>query len=161
MIKWRHVESPTCNPGGVYCINKFVLYMIGGFNFLPLGGGDSLWWNELFNIGKHPWYWLVKRSKVYGLTRNICAMTSKSLMYLVDVDIFHFYHGEAVDRSYMQRQYLLMTEWPWMNRIMQDGENGLLEWIDVNHRFVDVAKHLPSVKNDKNRAKKLVPWIDY
>lgn len=35
------------NPGGVYCICKSTLNVIGGFNYLPFGGGDDLFWREL------------------------------------------------------------------------------------------------------------------
>lgn len=39
-----------CAPGGVFCIEKTTLQHIGYFNFLPLGGGDILFWTEFNDI---------------------------------------------------------------------------------------------------------------
>ena len=42
------MKSPSqFNPGGVYCISRKTLAAIGGFNYLPMGGGDALFWHEM------------------------------------------------------------------------------------------------------------------
>ena len=37
-------------PGGVYCISKRLLTLMGYFNYLPFGGGDNLFWSELIGF---------------------------------------------------------------------------------------------------------------
>ena len=43
---------------------------------------------------------------------------------------------------------MLLTQYPWMGRIMQDDDQGLLSWIDVNHYFYKAASRLHTVNND-------------
>ena len=51
-------------PGGVYCIEKSTLLTIGYFNYLPIGGGDDLFWSELLGIDTRPLFMLFKRANI-------------------------------------------------------------------------------------------------
>lgn len=78
-----------------------------------------------------------------------------NLIGYVDVEICHFYHGETSGRSQVQRQIMLLTQYPWLNRIVKDDEQGLLSWIDTKHYFYDIASKLHTVNNDVNNAARL------
>ena len=67
----------------------------------------------------------------------------------------HFYHGEPKSRSQLQRQFILLTQFPWKNRLLKDDANGLLAWVDVNHYFHNVVANLHTINDDKMVAAKL------
>ena len=69
--------------------------------------------------------------------------------------MFHFYHGEPKGRSYRQRHYMMMTQFPWMDRIITEDTQGLLSWVDVNHYFYEVMSKLNTVNNDPVIADRL------
>ena len=52
-------------PGGVYCIAKSTLAAIGWFNFVPLGGGDDLFWSEFTGNRSSLMVFLSKRMHVF------------------------------------------------------------------------------------------------
>lgn len=41
-----------------------------------------------------------------------------------------------------------MTQFPWMDRIIIEDEQGLLAWVDTNHYFYKVMSQLGIVNND-------------
>ena len=90
-------------PGGVYCICKSTLNAIGGFNFLPLGGGDDLFWCEFLGKDNRPVLLVNKRMSVIDTMTLLMKTTGKKRVADVPVDICHFYHGERKMRSYGQR----------------------------------------------------------
>lgn len=47
MSSGKNTNLNMSAPGGVYCIDKELLENIGYFNYLPLGGGDILFIEEL------------------------------------------------------------------------------------------------------------------
>ena len=126
-------------PGGVYCICKSTLNAIGGFNFLPLGGGDDLFWCEITGENNQLILLTAKRMDVRIVFNELMERLKKDRVVNVDVEVCHLYHGERNMRSYGQRQIMLMTQYPWMGRIMKDDEQGLLSWVDVNHYFYTVV----------------------
>ena len=57
---------------------------------------------------------------------------------------------------------MLLSQYPWMGRLMKDDERGLLSWIDTNHYFYHVASKLHTVNNDRYLAKSLMDaYVDY
>lgn len=78
------------------------------------------------------------------------------------MDVYHFYHGEKIGRSYQQRHYMAMTQFPLVDRIITEDEQGLLAWIDVNHYFYGVMSNLSMVNNKAENAHKLLmDYFDY
>ena len=139
-------------PGGVYCINKDFLQIIGYFNYLPFGGGDNLFWYEMGISGSRenfPWFIIFKRDNISDAVEKYQQLTNKTLLSTVFVDIYHFYHGEFKSRSYRQRHYMMMTQFPLMDNIITEDEQGLLTWIDTNHYFYGVMSKLSDVKDNK------------
>lgn len=61
----------------------------------------------------------------------------------------HFYHGKTKGRSYRQRHYMMMTQFPWMDRIITEDEKGLLAWMDTGHYFYYIMSQLPNVNDNK------------
>ena len=111
-------------PGGAYCIAKTTLQMMGYFNYLPFGGGDNVFWSELTESARshYPWFIINKRESVSTCMDTLRRMQGKELLQNVYVDVYHFYHGKTKERSYRQRHYMLMTQFPWMDRIItEDG----------------------------------------
>ena len=53
MVKNMTPSTSVAVPGGVYCIKKQHLELIGGFNYLPFGGGDTLFWNEIAGLASN------------------------------------------------------------------------------------------------------------
>ena len=82
-------------------------------------------------------------------------LTKKKKIVGVNVTVCHFYHGEKKNRSHGQRQFMLMSQYPWMGRIMCDDDNGLLSWIDTSHYFYGVASKLHTVGDKQEVASKL------
>lgn len=78
------------------------------------------------------------------------------LLDTIYVDVYHFFHGDFSDRSYGQRDYILATQYPWMDRIICEDDRGLLFWMDTDNFLYDVAKNFGKVKNDVNRANDLM-----
>ena len=134
-------------PGGVYCLNRTVLNEINGFNYLPFGGGDDLWWSELLCKDKRPFLVLFRRDNVKRVfTKNLNK--SKKLILDVNVNISHFYHGGRDSRSYGERQYILLTQFPWNGRLLTRDKQGLLSWKETKHYFYKVASKIHTVNND-------------
>lgn len=77
------------------------------------------------------------------------------LLKNVNVQVCHFFHGSSKGRSHGQRQYMLMTQFPWKDRLLVEDEKGLLAWKDTEHYFYNVAKNLHTVNNDLQVANKL------
>lgn len=99
---------------------------------------------------------LVKRNYVKTIINQIAEASKKVLVDTVYVDVCHFFHGDFLDRSYFQRDYVLATQYPWMDRIICEDEHGLISWIDTNHYFYDVAKNFCHVKDDGKKANDLL-----
>ena len=72
----------------------------------------------------------------------------KKLMCEVNVDISHFYHGPFENRSYEQRNYMWLTQYPWSGRILRMGDSGLMEWMDVDHWFFKVMSQFHKICDD-------------
>lgn len=143
-------------PGGVYCIAKTTLQIMGYFNYLPVGGGDNVFWSELAGLLNHyPWFTLCRRENVPICMETLKKLTGKSLLDEVFVDVYHFYHGESKGRSYRQRHYMMMTQFPWMDSLIMEDEQGLLAWVDTSHYFYEVMSQLPKVNNDPFIANRL------
>ena len=84
------------------------------------------------------WGKLFKRTNVKAIISDMIGSSGKEDVKEVLVDIVHFYHGEFSNRSYEQRKYLWMTQYPWIGRIVAFDSSGLLSWIDTNHYFFHV-----------------------
>lgn len=93
---------------------------MGWFNTVPFGGGDTLLWNELLGIKrKRQWVLeLVRRSDVRHLVEKMANEEKVDIVGDVDVNICHFYHGEMWGRSYVQRDYMWASQYPWYSRII-------------------------------------------
>ena len=80
----------------------------------------------------------------------------------VDVDICHFYHGVMKNRSYVQRDYMWASQYPWFGRLIQLDSNGILQWIDTEHYFYKALVNFHTINDDiKKAAQLLSPYIDY
>ena len=42
---------------------------------------------------------------------------------------------------------MLLSQYPWMGRIIKDDENGLLSWVDTEHYFYNAASKLHIVND--------------
>ena len=150
-------------PGGVYCIGRQTLDKIGYFNYLPLGGGDNLFWSEFFGH-KHAncCIRLCKRPWVFDEVQKLGKQVNKDILGELDMDVCHFYHGDVCKRSRTQRHFMLLTEFPWKDRILVDDSHNLLSWIDTKHKFYHIAANMGNVDNDKTKASHLIGGnIDY
>ena len=134
-------------PGGVYCINKSTLESIGWFNCIPVGGGDDLFWSELCGGTDGLLLLVSKRMEVFNKIQELMKTTGKKNVVRLNATVCHFYHGERKMRSYGQRQYMLLSQYPWIGRIIKDDENGLLSWVDTGHYFYDAASKLHTVND--------------
>ena len=124
---------------------------MGYFNYLPFGGGDNVFWSEIHGSARsyYPWFVLCKRPNVTECINTIAKLEGKSLLEQVYVDVCHFYHGKTKGRSYRQRHYMMMTQFPWMDRIITEDERGLLAWMDTGHYFYYIMSQLSSVNDNK------------
>lgn len=147
----------------VFCTLKTFVDAIGGFNYLPLGGGDSLFWNELYGARQdQPWFIVFSRDEVRKIAEGLSGKLGKPILKDVGVEINHFFHGDRKGRSYIQRQILLATQYPVLDKIMCEDSKGLLAWTDKEHWFAKAMKDLPTVNNEKDRAAQLViKYVDY
>lgn len=161
-VALNHVPNIfKCFPGGVYCIHKSLLESIGYFNYLPLGGGDLMFMNELgYDESMTLPSKICKREYVQKIVD--CHCTGKQKVGTLCIDVYHFYHGSFENRSYTQRDYMLITQYPWENKIWCDDDKGLLSWIKTNGYFYNAVKHMNTICDDANVASELMrPGIDY
>ena len=143
--------------GMCFAIRKSVLSAIGYFNYLPFGGGDNLFWYEIMNRGNEKfWFDMFKRQDVKNKIDSLCKENNCPLLCDVDVDVSHFWHGSIKNRSYLQRQVLLMTQLPDLDKIICEGDNGLLKWTDMNHYFVNISRNFINIMNDKELANEFI-----
>lgn len=57
---------------------------------------------------------------------------------------------------------MLITQYPWENKILCDDDKGLLSWIKTNGYFYNAVKHMNTICDDANVASELMrPGIDY
>lgn len=144
-------------PGGVYCIRKSTLDKIGGFNFLPFGGGDDLFWCELIGKGTNNLcIKLTRRSEVGKTVKRLAKAGKMNLVSYVNADVCHFYHGPMKGRSRTQRHYLALSQYPWMGTIIEKDENGLLRWTDLNHYFYSVMSKFHTLNDSQDSAAELL-----
>lgn len=153
-------------PAGVCCISKQFLEMIGYFNAFSCGYSDILLWEELIGesydklLGT-----LFKREYVKTIIKEIENYTQKKLMKQVYVDIVHFYHGEFSNRSYTQRNYMWLSQYPWNNRIVALDDIGLMMWIDTSHYFYNVMSQFHTINDDAKKANDLmkqnINYVDF
>ena len=165
MRRVKNVNVGSAAPGGVYCISKKTLTLIDGFSSHPVGGGDALWWWDLFGICI-PWSWfwlkLYGRPKVKEIFNELHSLQKKYIIDDVPVDIVHFYHGDFANRSYIQRHYMLMSQYPIEGKLVKIDEMGLLKWLDVSHFFYGVMARFKYVKDNIYAANFLLKdHIDY
>lgn len=66
-------------PGGVYCITKNTLRLMGYFNYLPFGGGDNVFWSEIHGSTRsyYPWFVLCKRPNVTECINTLAKLEGK------------------------------------------------------------------------------------
>lgn len=74
----------------------------------------------------------------------------------VEVEVNHFWHGGVKTRSYLQRQFLLMTQLPVVENIIVEDGQGLLKWTNTGYWFIDVAKNFMTILNDRGLANEFV-----
>lgn len=113
-------SSERAAPGGVYCISKNTLDAIGGFNFLPFGGGDDLFLYE--TIGKptdHVCIKLVAREGTKEKFSDMAKKQKKKAITYVKVDVCHFFHGDVKNRSRGQRHMMVLTQYPWLGSVIE------------------------------------------
>ena len=137
-------------------MRKSALEAIGWFNYIPFGGGDDLFWSEIFGKPNTLTLLVCKRMGVCNTLRLLAKCANVQVVSSVNAEVFHFYHGERKMRSYSQRQYMLLTQYPWMGRLMKDDDLGLLAWIDTKHYFYNVASKLHTVNNSQVNANNLL-----
>ena len=85
--------------------------------------------------------------EVFNKIQELMKTTGKKNVVRLNATVCHFYHGERKMRSYGQRQYMLLSQYPWMGRIIKDDENGLLSWVDTGHYFYNAASKLHTVND--------------
>lgn len=152
-VTTNDIKLNNCVPGGVYCISKTTLQMIGYFNYLPFGGGDNLFWSEIADLNSfYPWFLLYRRKYVQEVIQIAIKVFNRNILGNVFIDVYHFYHGERLGRSYQQRHYMMLTQFPLENRLITCGGNGLLQWINVNSFGYNIFSRLHEVNNDVYRA---------
>ena len=83
--------------GLVYCLQKTLLENMGYFNFLPFGGGDTLFWDEMGVDGNAPDH----QRRIVNITSRRKSLNLKISFGNVEVDVCHFYHGKFINRSYV------------------------------------------------------------
>lgn len=151
-------------PGGIFCIHKDTLKSIDYFNYILLGGGDILFINELSGAkGNAIWMpTLQRRDNVAKIVSDISKRLDIPIFGHVNVDVFHFYHGDSVNRSYGQRDYMISAFYPWMNRYVYEDDKGLLAWLDFRNKMFNVIRKMDMVNNEKKNAIALMQdIIDY
>lgn len=113
-------------PGGVFCVDSDTLHDIGYFNYMPLGGGDMLFWSELTESVNIPWiYRLCVRENVKRVVMQKSSISGKKIIGDIFVDVCHFFHGDFKNRTYGHRDFMLATQYPWNDRLVTDDDTGL------------------------------------
>lgn len=121
-----------------------------------------MWWNELLQIDKRFLFLLQRRGNVNDILKLKVKRENKKLVDGVNVQVCHFYHGDRENRSYGQRQYILLTQFPWQDRLVVDDARGLASWVDTKHYFYNVASKMHLVNNKLENANNLLKeHIDY
>lgn len=83
-------------------------------------------------------------------------MSRKKTIGFVDADICHFHHGPLVRRSYGQRHYMLMTQYPWDGRLVMEDENNLARWVEPDGWFAEAAGRMKDIMNKESAAAKVL-----
>lgn len=161
----KGVDASNSVPGGVYCICKTTLEMVDGFSNHPVGGGDALWWWDTFQLctdWSRVWLKLYERPQVRKILMSLHSIQKKYIIDEVPVDLVHFYHGELQNRSYVQRHYLLLSQYPMEGRLITEDEIGLLKWIESDNYFYKVLGRFQYINNNVYAAAKLMEGhMDY
>lgn len=150
-------------PGGVYCIGKSTLQQIGYFNYTVSGCGDNLFWSEILDCNTaNCMTTLFRREYVQFVMMNLQWAKGVDLLKGVDVEICHFYHGPFENRSYEQRDYMWMTQYPWFGRILQIDGHGLMAWTDTRYYFYKVMSQFHNICDNKNIVHEMMKeHLDY
>lgn len=115
-----------------------------------------MFWYEICGMTSSIFLLVSKRVEVFKRIQELMKTTGKKKVVCVNANVCHFYHGDMKMRSYSQRQYMLMSQYPWIGRLVKDDENGLLSWIDTDHYFFNVASKLHTVNDNKSIANNLM-----
>ena len=80
----------------------------------------------------------------------------------VVVKVSHFYHGGRNNRSYGERQYILLSQFPMDGRLITCDKQGLLSWNSTKHYAYRILSNLHTINNDPDKAHALLKeHIDY
>ena len=115
-----------------------------------------MFWSEICGRTSGILLLVSKRMDVFKKIQELMKTTGKKNVVRLNANVCHFYHGELKMRSYCQRQYMLLSQYPWMGRIITEDGNGLLSWIDTGHYFYKVASKLHTVNDQKSIANDLM-----
>ena len=134
-------KSTNPVPGGAFCLAKSTLESIGGFNRTCFyGGGDNLFFNEILDEKSN------QRKNVHRKLLELSVQTGKNIIGSVNVDTFHFYHGNLSNRSYGVRTYLALMMFPFSNYFFVD-DMGLLTWKTTNTKLYDMFGNIEGINN--------------
>jgi len=148
-------------PGGAFCIAKSTLETIGGFNRTCFyGGGDNLFFNEILDEkskqrAKNISVSILGRKNVHRKMLEMSVQTGKSIIGSVDVDTFHFYHGNLSNRSYGVRTYLALMMFPFSNYFFVD-DIGLLTWKTTNTKLYDMFGNIEGINDSMKIANQML-----
>ena len=63
---------------------------IGGFNFIPFGGGDDLFWSEFIGKPSGLVVLVSKRTEVQKIVQDLMKTSKKKKVVGVNVNVCHF-----------------------------------------------------------------------
>jgi hypothetical protein len=137
----NHASNPNnimYHPGFCWAMKRQFFDNIGGwYEKHPLGGGDKSMWfaldkNVPLDIGIDSWAGIKGvfiDTIEYQQYREHIRKLSYKVGYSIKNNIYHKYHGQIKNRSYLKR-YEPLSSFKNKNYPMQKNEEGLLEWED-------------------------------
>lgn len=89
---------------------------------------------------------ILGRKTVHRNLLELSVEHQKEIVGSVNVDIYHFYHGNLSNRSYGVRTYLALMMFPFSNYFFVD-DMGLLTWKTTNTKLYDMFGNIESINN--------------
>jgi|GEM_PF-5389623 len=150
----KNIESSFCeNPGLILGVSKQVLEQNNYLNpYHILGGGDSIILHEYLNKYNGNWAkWMINRfPKIKNIVRELSVC---GVFDYVDYRITHENHGDIDFNYYGARHYSLEYFTKEIKELVKIGENGLLEWIDINCIERQINRARFDMKTEENVRK--------
>lgn len=98
---------------------------------------------------------LLERKTIYNRLLELSDKLGKRIIGSVDVDIYHFFHGNLSNRSYSIRTYLALMLFPVMNYFYVD-DIGLLAWKNTDTPLYDMFGNIELINNSMENAKRMI-----